>query len=260
MISKLFAEQRPLMVSGLICLLLVPVFGLLMVFDDTQILGINRWIKPIKFLTSITIFVWTIAVLLQHLKGFPRTSRFTSWSIVFILSVEMLIIIVQAARGTTSHFNIKAPIDGLLFGIMGILIVSNTLVIAYLLILFFTAEIDLSPTVVWGIRLGILVFLLGSIEGGYMSTQLGHAVGVKDGGPGLPLVNWSTVAGDLRVAHFFGLHAIQVIPLFSLFVDRFRLPLATPLTFVFAAGYLAFFSFLFLQALKGQPFLSQLLF
>lgn len=257
MIKSLFAEQRPLMISGLICLLLVPVFGLLMIFDDTQILGINRWIKPVKFLTSITIFVWTIAVLLQYLKHFPRTSSFVSWSIVFILSVEMLIIIVQAARGTTSHFNIKTPLDGFLFGLMGILIVSNTILVAYLLFLFFTSGIELPPTILWGIRLGILVFLLGSIEGGYMSSQLGHAVGVKDGGPGLPLVNWSTVAGDLRVAHFFGLHAIQAIPLFGYFANRFRLPAATPLTFLFAFGYLAFFSLLFLQALKGQPFLSQ---
>jgi hypothetical protein len=255
MIRDLWEKQRPLLVAGLVSLLCGAILSIVSLFDPTQVLGLNRWIKPIKFFTSITIFVWTIAVYLNFLKNYEKTGPLISWTMIGVFLIEMVIIVMQAARGTTSHFNIATPRDGMLFSIMGLAIVINTLLVGHLLFLYLTAVIDLPKTILWGMRLGLIVFLLGSIEGGYMSAQLGHTVGLADGGRGLPFVNWSTEGGDLRIAHFFGLHAIQAIPICAYFLERFKVRSATTLIFLFAFAYFAFFTFVFIQALNAQPFL-----
>jgi hypothetical protein len=136
-------------------------------------------------------------------------------------------------------------------------IVLNTLAAFYLLLLYFVADTDLPSAVVWGVRLGIILFLAASVEGGIMISRLSRSVGTADGGAGLPFVNWSTSGGDLRVAHFVGLHAMQVLPLAALaFVwlqDRFPEFNPTTLTFALALLHFAAFTFLFIQALRGRP-------
>lgn len=246
------------MIAGAVSFAFFVIFAIVSLFDSAQILGINRWIKSMKFLISIAFFVWTIAVYLNFLPNYEKAKKRISWAMIAIFFFEMFIIVMQSARGTTSHFNNSTPLNGILFSIMGLAIVVNTLLVIYLLYLYFRAEIDLPKTILWGMRLGLILFLLGSIEGGYMSAQIGHSVGVTDGGAGLPFVNWSTQGGDLRVAHFFGLHAIQAIPIVAYLLERLKINFSTALTFVFAVVYLTFFSFLFVQALSGQPFLSKL--
>jgi len=69
--------------------------------------------------------------------------------------------------------------------------------------------VDVHPAFGLGITLGGLLFVVGSFEGGAMSALSTHTVG---GGYTLPVFGW-TLVGDFRVAHFVGLHSLQVLPL-----------------------------------------------
>ena len=256
MIATLWRDQRKLMVAGILCGVFFIVSLLFSVIDDSQILGLNRWIKPAKFFISTNIFLWTVAIYLQNLKGHERFSRRVSWIMIVIFAIELTAVTGQSVRGVKSHFNISGPVDGIVFAIMGLAIALNTILVIIILYKYFRSEIDLPITVVWGMRLGLIVFLLGSIQGGYMSAQMGHTVGAIDGGVGLPFSNWSTVAGDLRVAHFLGLHALQLTPIFAFGLERFRVSARTVITFAFAFFYVGIFAYTFAEALQGKPLIS----
>jgi hypothetical protein len=258
---ELWREQRVLIAGGLAFMGLLLILAVVSLLDSEQILGINRWIKPMKFSVSITIYLWTLAVFLYFLPGYEKSSRAIGWGAALVMAGEIVLIVMQAARGATSHFNNRTPFDSAVFSFMGLLILVNTVLLVYLTYLYFRARPDLPEAVVWGMRLGLIIFLLASFEGAYMAQGAGHAVGVKDGGAGLPFVNWSTEGGDLRVAHFVGMHAFQAVPLFALMLiglkRRFLAIRATALTVAFAILYCAAFTLVFMQALKGRPLLGR---
>lgn len=256
MVKLLSQSQRTLVVSGIISLALAVVTGFLSLVDDQEILGIDRWIKPMKFFLSITAFLWTMSIYFHFLPTRKIIQQVLTWAMIVIFALEMLVITGQSVRSQPSHFNFSTPLDSSLFSLMGIAIGILTLLMIIVTILYFTHKIALPPAVVLGLRLGLAVMLLGAAQGGYMSSRTGHSVGVRDGGQGLPLVNWSTEGGDLRVAHFLGLHGLQIIPLFALGMHRARPKAAALLTTLFAVLYVAIFAAAFIQALCAQPLLG----
>jgi hypothetical protein len=203
--SHLHQRNPWLSVTGWIHVVLLLVFLLLMPFDSRIVTSVNPWMKPAKFALSIIIFAWTMACLLYYLRDKPHKIKRYSLLFAITLYVEMAIIAVQAARGTTSHFNVfSSPLNAILFSVMGIFITINLVVTIALFIDFLIQKTTLSSSMLWAIRLGLLVMILGSLEGFTMIKLFSHTVGAADGGPGLPVVKWSTVAGDLRIAHFLG--------------------------------------------------------
>jgi len=226
----------------------------LLPFDERTVTGLPVWMKPIKFCLSVIAFVWTLGWLLAALPAQAhRWVRFISWGVALSMMVEQLAIFVQAARGTTSHFNNASLFDGVLFGLMGLFIMLNTLLTVAAVYLVWRHRPHGPAGYVWGIRLGLLLFLVGSVLGGMMIHLNQHTVGAPDGGPGLPGLGWSTRAGDLRIAHFLGLHSLQVLPLLGWWLSR-RLPRrAALLTGLGAVIYAGLVAVLFVLALRGVP-------
>lgn len=250
-LARLRARNSLLYYAGWLNVLGALVCMVLIFSTDTVVLGINAWIKPMKFFLSIAIFSWTMGWLLAYLRK-QRAVKIYSMVIVMVLAFEMVIIIWQAANGRPSHFNITTPLYALLFSLMGIaitLLVVWTVYIAYLY--FRQSEFEIPASYVWGIRLGLVMFIIFSFEGGVMASQLAHTVGAPDGGAGLPVVNWSTRYGDLRVAHFIGMHALQVLPLAGYYV--FTRPVNI---IVFSIIYFIATVALMVTALYGMPLLN----
>ncbi|MGB5237672.1 MAG: hypothetical protein WBM43_10470 [Flavobacteriaceae bacterium] len=227
--------------------------------DERTLMGVSVWLKPLKFTISGGIYILTVGFL-TTLYPFSRRKKnilnnILSWALLF----EILIIFMQAARGILSHYNQSNIVDGLLFAAMGILIGIVVLLMVFFIIETIRLRLDMPRSIQWGILLGWLVLFYGSWVGGQMIGQMAHNVGVADGGEGLPLLNWSTVAGDLRVAHFFGLHAIQIIPLFAWGLYRkWKAPnrRQTLVVILFGIIYASWIAFTFYQARQGLPFIG----
>ena len=168
----------------------------------------------------------------------------------------MALITLQAARGVRSHFNHDTPFDDAVFSVMGLLIVANTIAVAWAAWLFFRRPTTVSGGLRAGIRTGLVVFVLASLEGGLMVGRDAHTVGAHDGGPGLPLVNWSTGAGDLRVAHFVGMHALQVLPLLGWWLDRRGSRRGPAAVIAVGAAWALAVALLVAQALAGRPLIG----
>ncbi len=132
------------------------------------------------------------------------------------------------------------------------------------------------PAFAWALRLGLIVSLVGMAVAFQMTQETpeqekaaeaagieapiqgAHAVGVEDGGPGLPVTGWSITGGDLRVPHFVGL---QTLPLFGYLLTLFapawlRAGHRIALVWTVGLSYLGLVGLLTWQALRGQPVIS----
>lgn len=254
-LSELRSRNEFLYWFGWLNVLMLIIAVIMFFIDKTIITGINAWIKPMKFAISIVIYAWTFAWLLHYLPD-PTKRNFISWGVIVCMMVENGLIFMQAARGVRSHFNVQAAFDGIIFSIMGIFIIINTLIIVYTIILFFIGKIELATPLLWAWRIGLIFFFLGGISGGLMSGLLTHTVGAADGGSGLPFINWSTVAGDIRSAHFITLHGLQIIPLATFFLMKFSQENAKSGVLLFSLAFLGICIWLHWLALRGIPLIS----
>ena len=250
-IQELKFRNESLFWFGLLCLSLSIIFLVLTKITSTQVHGVNAWFKPFKFAVSIGLFSWTMALYCDYLSDFNVTPF--NWTVITLFGFELIYIIFQASKGQLSHFNISTPTHSLIYSLMGLIAVLVTLYTAYIGLQFLTQSFPNLPNYyVWSIRLGILIFIVFSFEGGLMGSRMNHSVGAINDNSNWWILGWSKTVGDLRVSHFIGMHALQILPLLSFYIFK-----NTKATIVISIIYGLLATTTLVQALKGKPIFMQ---
>lgn len=256
-LAELILRQEALALYGLVCLAL-SVLTLVLQTVDPRLLesGVNIWVKPAKFFSSVAIFSLTAAWFFGYVRPERRNSRVmrgTVWLLILAGTFELAWISWQAAHGLESHFNNDTPFYTIMYALMGmfaVLLVGTALPLAWEIARRPAPYLsrDFAAAVVIGL---VLTFLLGGMLGGYMSSQAGHSVGAESGRTFF--FGWNRSGGDLRVAHFLGIHAEQAIPLLAALAAGLATKVRWTVVILGSAVYAALTLAVFAQAIAGRP-------
>jgi hypothetical protein len=253
---------------GWALLLVVPVFAAMAFFAPSAaqvasaINPINPWIKPIKFSMSFSTFASTMSLLLLALQIPAWQLKLARRVMAASIALEIFSLGAQAwriAHSVAGH----SLINNALAQLTNSMVMANTAIVCWMLVLFCANRVKtdlVDGPMVSAIRYSMVIFLAGNAIGGYMLARGSHTVGTADGGPGLPFVNWSVIAGDLRIAHFIAIHAIQIVPLFAYILSQMTpIPAVKHRRLAIAALAIAVTVAVggtFIQAALGHPLLS----
>lgn len=261
LLVELAARQRTLAAYG-IGMLALSLVAVAMQAIDPRLLesGVNVWVKPAKFFSSVGIFALTAAWFFGYVRPDRRRSGLMRGTIATLLiagTFELAWVSWQGANGLESHFNTSTPFFTTMYALMGVfavLLVGTSLPLAWEIARRPAPHLrrDFVAAVVTGL---LLTFLLGGILGGYMSSQSGHSVGLEGGRTFL--FGWNRSGGDLRIAHFFGIHAEQAIPILVGLAAAAGLGTRARWSLLIggAAAYAALTLAVFAQAVAGRPLL-----
>ncbi len=257
-LRSFYGRQPVLTVYGLLLLVAAAVTYVMQIIDPRLLDGVDVWIKPTKFNISVAVFALTAAWFFGYVRPERRNRfwlRYVVWVIVIAGTFENGWITWQAAHAAASHFNYSTLLTGVMYALMGlgaVLLVTTALPLAW--------EIARRPiegmrsdsrfAVVAGL---VLTFVLGGGMGIYMSAQTGHSVGAAVGH--FPIFGWNRSGGDLRVAHFFGMHFEQALPLLAAVLAPLPARLRWMVLAVATASGIALTFYVWHQAVAGQPFL-----
>lgn len=261
--TRLLRPHPPLVLFSLLMAAMIPVSLVGLLVDDRVLVGSPIWLKPLKFFISLALYGITLVWMLKFTTRLRRLAWWAGTVIAVGATVEMVAIVGQVVRGAQSHFNVATPFDAAVFTTMAATIttvwVMHAIISAALLFTRFTDR-----AAGWAIRLGMLISLAG-LGLGYLMTSPkpgqdpadgivgAHSVGVPDGGPQMAVTGWSTTGGDLRIAHFVGIHALQVLPLVVILLGSRA---TTRVVWAAATGYAGLTALVTWQALRGQPLLQ----
>jgi hypothetical protein len=243
----------------------------LSVFDHRLFQGVSVWHKPWKFQISTVLYWWSLTWFISYFgttEQFSLSRRFIVWMSLIAGLFEVVYISWQGAFGLASHYNTSSPFYGAMFtamAVFAVLLTSTSGVLGYTVLRAhsqtYATSVALRHAIGWGLIISsVLGIVTGAILGGRTNSG-GHWVGgTTNDALGLMVLNWSRDGGDLRVAHFFALHAMQILPVMAVLFICLT-PNMSPNTskrfiWLLAAGYAGFCIFTLKQALSGIPFLG----
>lgn len=219
--AELRARQRLLADSGLVMLVLLLACLMAMAVDGRGLNGVSVWVKPSKFAASFVAWFWTLAWAWGVLAEAARTGRIARlvlWGTLAAGWFEQFWVTFRAAQGQPSHFASDA-LGAVMYGLMGLAAVVLVALAAVLGLLVLRRPDPAQPRP-WRVAVG-LGLLVGGLMGGFTgasisANQTPHVGGTPGDGANWPPFFWSRDGGDLRVAHFLAIHAMQVLPLLAL--------------------------------------------
>lgn len=241
--QALHDRQPTLALYGAVLIVLMLPMAIAWGLDPRELRGASVWIKPMKFALSIAVLAWTTAWFVGHLSPEQRSSRAVRWIVALVIasgSFEFVYIALQAALGQGSHYNVGDAFHGAMYTLMGIGAIVLT---ATQPMLAWQLRRHADPSRPAALRLAVqlglvLTFVLGAGAGMLLGgLQPPDAVA----GASVPLAGWSLSGGDLRPAHFIGIHAEQVLPLAALLLGARAGRLPTAVVWLLAAAWTALF-------------------
>ena len=181
----------------------------LSLFDDTQVLGQNAWLNPMKYYFSIGIFIWSMGWYLYYLNNLFQRNVLI-WGFLLTTFIQTSIVLLQSIRGVSSFYNINSPFDKLVFGFQTVSqIVFILLMVVTTYFFYYQKKNSKSQHFTWGIRMGMIIFLIGLFIGVYMMMVYGNNESIL----GSNILNKKH--GNLKIPFFLGIHGLQIIPLLS---------------------------------------------
>ena len=264
-LRELFERDRALAWTGFAllaaCLPTLVLAGL----DVRTFNGVSTWIKPFKFQLSVGVYLVTLAWFMGHLT--PERRRGAGATAVRRTAIatglfEVGYITLQAARAQASHFYVDVPFHAVMYGLMGVgavLLTASSGVLGGLV--WRHGRRDLAPVYRASVIAGLIgTAVLGILTGAAISANGAHWVGgATTDANGLALFGWARDGGDLRVAHFFGIHAVQILPLLGAAFATLRVPARRTVLALSLTAYAALTLGVLVQAQAGRPFLAALL-
>jgi hypothetical protein len=226
--------------------------------DERTLRGVNVWVKPMKFMLSVALLALTTAWFAAHLPARVRQGRSFQalvWTLIATGGFEVGYITLQAALGQASHYNVGDWLHGLLYTLMGGAAIALTATQPWLAGLIWRHGRPGLPGFLPAYRLSVLLGLV-------LTFVLGASVGILLGGgqppvtEGLPVLGWSRSGGDLRVAHFVGIHAGQVLPLVGFALAAWRVRGAVAGVWAATLLWTLLWAAVLVQALQGRPVIA----
>jgi hypothetical protein len=187
--------------------------------DHRLIRDVGVWVKPMKFMASTALFALTTVWVLKVAHSHVDQTYAYDWIVALLVATslfEVVYISYQASQGAGSHYNVSDSFHAFMFGVMAIAAVGLTASQAWLAWEIWKEQKSADiPVETLGVIIGlVLTFVLSTISGFMLGGNQPPA------GQGLPIVGWHFYK-DIRPAHFLGVHAQQLIPLWGLIAAKF---------------------------------------